>query len=68
LLTPCLSNQLSTPNLILDADALWFLPQIKPNFGEYAGKVVLTPNGIEFMRLWQAMTPKDTELKLPTVD
>ena len=65
-------------NVLFDADALWFITQnemLRADVKWIAarGRVILTPNLIEFKRLWDVtskseMTNSLTPTPLPTID
>jgi ATP-dependent NAD(P)H-hydrate dehydratase len=54
-------------NLVLDADALWWLKEKRAlvimvsYYCKSGNKVVLTPNSIEFSRLWNMYFPKEEQ-------
>jgi len=55
--------------LVLDADALWFVKMMSKTKCGRLGELtaVLTPNAIEFIRMWKAFLP-DSELSPPRAE
>ena len=48
--------------IVLDGDALFFTRQLKSEVPGY-DRAILTPNGMEFQRLWEATMPESSKLQ-----